>query len=272
MYDSDFKATTVFEYLNSGKNFEEIAKKYSIKKRLLISWEKQFYSKPAFRKETLGGRQLVHMLHIGKTGGTALKEAIHHSPMSEKYFICFRGHGTKLKQIPRGDKVVFFLRDPVDRFISGFYSRRRQGMPKYFSEWSNCEKLAFKQFDTPNDLGRALLSDDELIRFSAECAMSSITHVKSSFLDWFENIEYFEKRISDILFVGYQETLDENFETLKSITGLKKSIALPTDPIKAHISNDNGEKSLDEDVIKYLREWYRKDYAFLEYCKRELTF
>ena len=56
-----------------------------------------------------------------------------------------------LNDVPAGEKVVFFTRDPVSRFISGFYSRkdgdhgtRFRGLP--------ARKPPFPEFSTPNEL------------------------------------------------------------------------------------------------------------------------
>ncbi len=73
--------------------------------------------------------QKIHFLHIGKTGGTAVKYALSSYSKNEKYEIILHGHETKLKDIPNGEKFFFFLRNPITRFTSGFYSRKRQGRP-----------------------------------------------------------------------------------------------------------------------------------------------
>jgi len=144
-------------------------------------------------------------------------------------------------------------------------------MPKYLSPWSPCENLAFKHFKTPNKLGKGLLSEDEMLCATAECAMKSIGHVKTSFLDWFGSIAYLEKRKSDILFVGYQETLSKDFEKLKKVLHLDSKLSLPTDPVKAHIGSDQEDKNLNDDVVMFLKKWYQEDYLFLDHCKKTIS-
>ncbi len=46
-----------------------------------------------------------------------------------------------LRNITEGEGIIFFLRDPTSRFVSGFYSRQRQGQPRYYSPWSSDEKI-----------------------------------------------------------------------------------------------------------------------------------
>ena len=80
----------------------------------------------------LYGKQGVHFLHIRKTGGTAVKHALKSHLRTRRYLIFLHKHNVKLKDVPVGDKVFFFLRDPVSRFVSGFYSKQRRGRPSLF--------------------------------------------------------------------------------------------------------------------------------------------
>ena len=47
------------------------------------------------------------------------------------YEIVLHSHDCELRQIPSGDKVFFTVRDPIDRFVSGFNSRKRRGQPLF---------------------------------------------------------------------------------------------------------------------------------------------
>jgi hypothetical protein len=209
-------------------------------------------------------KEKAHFLHIGKTGGTAIKHAINTHLSTQKYAILLHGHETKLSDIPKGEKVFFILRDPVNRFISGFYSRQRQGQPRYFYPWSESEKIAFERFKRPNDLASAIFSEDEMTRRNAENAMSAIQHVKDSYWSWFDNEEYLRERLQDIIFVGHQENLSQSFENLKTTLGLPMHIKLPSDDKIAHKNPENLDKSLDETAIKNLKSWYQDDYRILE--------
>ena len=92
---------------------------------------------------------VVHFLHISKTGGTAVKHALHDSLALTRCALLLHGHRVKLMDVPDGEKAAFFLRDPVSRFCSGFYSRKRQGRPRFDFPWSPAEELAFGRFSTP---------------------------------------------------------------------------------------------------------------------------
>jgi len=202
----------------------------------------------------------IHFLHIGKTGGTAIKEALKPFSRYRDLRIWLHGHEVKLSDIPKGDKVVIFIRDPISRFISGFYSRQRQGRPRYNFPWTPGEAQAFQIFKTPNELAKSLSSTDPFLRKAAIKAMNAIRHVNTFLKDWVISREYLLKRKKDILFVGCQESLDEDFELLKRLLGLPSKIELPKDPVRAHKNPPNVDKKLDEEALRNLRKWYAYDY------------
>jgi len=176
----------------------------------------------------------AHFLHIGKTGGTAVKKALETHLEDGKYDIVLHPHKTKLNKVPVGEKVFFFLRHPVTRFVSGFNSRMRQGRPRYYYPWSNQEKEAFACFKTANELAEALSDPDDTRRHKAHLAMSQIQHVRDSVWHWFRDPDYFSSRIDDVLFVGFQESLESEFKRLTIVLGLGGDIGLPIDPLDTH--------------------------------------
>lgn len=214
-------------------------------------------------------KKKVHFLHIGKTGGTALVETL--SPYSnEGYFkILFYEHNVTLKDIPKGEKYFFILRDPITRFVSGYYSRYRQGKPRYDVPWTREEEFFFTKFPTPNDLAIALSSEND--KKDAIKAMNSIYHVKSSFFDWFGNEKYFLSRIEDLLFIGFQETLAEDFQTIKEKLGIDLAVQLVENDVLAHKTPSIFNKTLEDKAIANLQEWYSKDIQFYKLCKNHIS-
>lgn len=214
------------------------------------------------------GRRSVHFLHIGKTGGSAVKHAIRQNPVDPHFEIHLHPHSFRLRDVPKGDKVFFFVRDPLSRFVSGFLSRQRKGRPAHFYEWSDGERVAFDEFDTPNELALALSSSDSARKLRAERAMTEISHVRASYWDWFENERYFRSRMPDILFIGFQERLADDFETLKSKIGLAGDVRLPDDDRLAHRGPVQIERTLDDEAVANLQAWYVADFRFVEICQR----
>jgi len=215
----------------------------------------------------LNGKMIIHFLHIGKTGGTAIKHALKGNLRTEKSVITLNSHGTTLMDIPVGEKVVFFLRDPISRFLSGFYSRKRKGQPRAFYEWTPQEKDAFNMFSTPQNLATALLSTNKDERLKAEKAMKCIRHVRDSYWTWFDSEEYLRSRLSDIFFIGFQETLSADFEILKAKLGLPQDVLLPRNEIHAHKNPSDLDLNLNKEQRAVLKKWYEKDYEFIQMCK-----
>jgi len=94
----------------------------------------------------------LHFLHIGKTGGTAVKHAL--KPVAAPGYLMLHGHDVRLHDVAPDEQVFFFLRDPLSRFVSAFYSRQREGRPRYVVPWTPDEEAAFGRFRTANELAR----------------------------------------------------------------------------------------------------------------------
>jgi hypothetical protein len=235
-------------------------------------------------------KKSLHFLHIGKTGGTAIVHALNehgYCVQSEQraqanlpdiynlnqhdenstLMIYIHPHNERLRSVPEGEQVFFFLRDPISRCISGFYSRQRQGQPRYNSPWSDGERLVYEHFTTINQLGLALSSENPDEKALAQQAMQTIQHVRDSYWKWFENEAYFRSRQADIFFVGFQENLNNDFEKLKARLKLPASVTLPSDMILAHKNPADVDKTLHPTAQQNLRRWYKNDYRLIALCK-----
>lgn len=219
------------------------------------------------RINLLRGKRTTHLLHVGKTGGTAVKAAISGSPEARQSVI-LHPHQVTLRNIARGDKVIVFVRDPIDRFISGFYSRKRQGRPAHDVPWTRAERRAFERFATPNDLAAAISSADESLKHEATAAMTSIEHVRSSYWDWFISEEYMASRWNDVIFIGQLETIKDDFERLKELMSWPSELALPYDASASHKGPTGEDRSLGQEATRNLERWFAADYRFLQLCAR----
>ena len=133
-------------------------------------------------------KNTICLLHVGKTGGTTVKEKIKNAGQSKENVIV----GTHEMTIEKSAKthgahrkVAFLFRDPLERFVSGFYSRLRQGRPAYSVIWTAAEAVSFSYFHTPNELAEALSSDDERLKSAARFAFNSLVHLKLDYKHYF---------------------------------------------------------------------------------------
>ena len=205
----------------------------------------------------------IHLLHIGKTGGTSLTNMLQDIE-SKKYIIKIHPHEFSLKEVPKEDAAVFFLRYPLDRFVSGFYSRKRKGQPTYNVPWNSAEELAFTLFETPNSLAEALSSDDEAIKTDAIKAMKGIRHVNSHFKDWLVETDYLKSHQKQLFFIGFQEHFNEDVKTLyQKLTGKTWN----QEVIKSHQTSLSEDKNLSELAKENLSNWYREDLNLYQFCK-----
>ncbi len=162
----------------------------------------------------LRGRHVIHLMHIRKTGGTAVKFALEPHREKSAHLLNLGTHETTLSRIPEGDKVAFFIRDPISRFVSGFNSRLREGRPRYYTPWTTQEADAFCRFPSPNDLAEGLDSRSRDTKADAVRAIYSIEHINLSYWYWFGSPELFDSRWKDIFFIGFQERLEEEITRL----------------------------------------------------------
>jgi len=208
------------------------------------------------------GERPAHFLHIGKCAGTAVKQAFIDAPEPTEYHVVMHTHGIRMIDLPRGDKFFFVVRDPVDRFVSGFSSRLREDAPRFRSPWTPAEARAFAIFSTPNDVGLALAGSGEE-RAAAAGVLRSIEHVRTSYWDWFANPAAVRRREGDILWIGFQETLDVQIADLAESLGVPE-LRLPAEHAAANRSQPGND--LTPTAREALADWYGRDYEFLALC------
>jgi glycosyltransferase involved in cell wall biosynthesis len=215
-------------------------------------------------------RPSLNVLHIGKTGGTALKHVLAEYASSSRYELLFRGHDVTLADVPKGEQYMFLIRDPLSRFVSAFNGRLREDRPRYHYPWREEERIAFARFKTPDELAVALSSDDDEERQAAERAMRGIGHVNTPYTFWFPDELAFRARLGDLSFIGLQDRLDDDFESLKTKLGLPPDARLPRDETAAHKSPSGSQTQLSDVGRANLERWYARDVAFVQLC-RELA-
>lgn len=209
-------------------------------------------------------RRRVHLLHIGKTGGTAVRQALRPYRYLV-YNLQLHGHGRKLPGVPEGEKVVVFLRDPLSRLTSGFYSRYRKGQPRYFSEWSDFEARFFETFQTPNAWAQALGGSGDSHHALAVEGMTEIVHLKP-YTHWLESVEYFQSRRADLLLVGHLESLDDDFMRLRRRLLVPPHARLPSGEIESHRTPSYMDRRLSDAAVAAIRHHYVEDFALREWA------
>lgn len=164
------------------------------------------------------------------------------------------------------DGVVFSVREPIERFVSGFNTRLRKGWPRRVGgDWEReDERRAFARFQSANGLGEAL-SDPELGDAARE-AMAAIGHVRHSLKKWLKSADYVAERAGDIRMVCLTKELDAGFEHVKRLLDLPAGLTLPRDEIGTHRTPDGFDRTLSPLAATNLTAWYADDFPIYEAC------
>lgn len=210
------------------------------------------------------------ILHNRKTAGTALKDILEQqkSRTPKTHFTSFEHAMTFPRFITEhpNSQAIFFIRDPISRFVSGFYSRLREGKPRYNYPWSSAEKRAFKRFKDPNQLAEALSSCNPIKRYFAISAMKSIGHVKHTYQAFLGSLPFLKEKSAHIAFIGHQPEFDQDLIRLRTLLNIDEDIQSPDDEMRAHRNPTNLDKTLSAKATRNLYKWYSEDYAIYHWC------
>jgi hypothetical protein len=208
------------------------------------------------------------LLHIGKTGGTYTQQVIAEAAEASGAILCLPHRyslAMALAEWPERS-VVFGLRSPDRIFVSGFYSRMRQGQPRHDLPWSPAERDAFSVFITPNQLAEALSAECLDTRSAAESAMSSIMHVKNGLRAYLESAAFVRSAASRIAFILRQEALDGDLRQFLSRLIPGGFDPPPVDEIARHANPAQLDTHLSEHASINIARWYRVDFQIYREC------
>ncbi|WP_143333947.1 sulfotransferase family 2 domain-containing protein [Chromohalobacter japonicus] len=208
------------------------------------------------------------VLHIGKTGGTAIREALKNVSTEIGGVRVFR-HGQtfkkNIKEYPES-KVMFGIREPLSWFVSAFNSRAREGRPAYINPHNPLEKIAFDIFSTPNDLAESLSSTDLNVRKLGEFSMHGIFHVDRCLKYYLHSRDFVKKNSNYIEYIWTQETLEEDFYMIKKLLQVDDGSRLPDDDVLRHKTPSSMSTHLSDKAKRNLYNWYSQDYDIYNEC------
>lgn len=208
-------------------------------------------------------------LHIGKAAGTAIRAAIaQHNAARPAAPVTVFTHETRLPDICRDHPdtaATFFVRDPVERFVSGFNSRLRCGRPRYDVAWTDAERVAFTRFPTANALGEALAPGRPEWP-AAQAAMQAIYHARLGLQHYLHSPAFLDAHRERIAFIGMTSAFDRDFARFKRCVGMDAAIAVPRDPVGAHRNPEALDARLSAVAERNLRAWYAQDDAIYRWC------
>ncbi len=212
---------------------------------------------------------MIHYLHIGKNAGTQLRRVAKQvNRLSDKKRIMSHAHDVQLSDLPEDISYFFSVRDPLTRFRSGFYSRKRGGR-RGDRELSEHEQKTFATFEHANDLAEALFEPGP-IGETAAASMNSIRHTAQKQLSWFVGRGQF-LTLHPPLAIIRVESLEQDLRAFLRAADLGvtlEQLELTTDRVKGHRFDYDGIPPLSDKAIANLKLWYRDDIEFYTHCTR----
>jgi hypothetical protein len=208
-------------------------------------------------------------IHIGKTGGTLIREVLRSLPAEHRRRFRFLGHDVALPQAieERPEMPVFFsVRRPQALFVSAFNSRRREGRPTYDRPWNRQERIAFSLFEEPNDLAESLTARDPHLRACAEFSMLAINHVRKGLRWHLRGTECLEQHRDRIVFILLQEQLEPDLRAFAARVEVPLDDATVSPTQRLHTSVDGDRTELSEAGRTNIEEWYRPHQEIYDWC------
>jgi hypothetical protein len=207
----------------------------------------------------------LHFLHIGKCAGTQIKAlASKINAMNSDTRIVSHRHNVTLAALPRDVEYFFSVRSPETRFMSGFYSRKRKGRPRFNFEWTSSEREAFLNFEHANDLAEALFSEGTQ-GWHAFAAMQSIHHLAINQCDYFKHCGAFLSNRPPLTIIR-QEYFEHDIAILIRKLDLNAPPPLEADAVTSHRNDYSDAKPLSEKAKANLRMWYTQDFELYRQC------
>jgi hypothetical protein len=207
----------------------------------------------------------IHFLHIGKCAGTQIKamaEKINASAGTVR--IIPHRHSMTLSGLPPAAEYFFSIRSPETRFVSGFYSRKRKGWPRYNVEWTRDERAAFETFEHATDLAEAIFAEGARGQ-QAFAAVRAIEHLAINQIDYFKWSGSFLLKRPPVAIIR-QENFERDIAALLRKLGINSSPLIETDPVAAHRNAYADVKPLSDQARENIRKWYTQDIELYRQC------
>jgi len=246
------------------------------------------------------------ILHIPKAGGSSLqsvyddiflpKKALILDHPDSALFMKLRNSGAM--PAPPYKDIVFVVRAPVHLFVSAWLSTYRrgcdpekdprcktwakddqvEGLDDHYkmlmkNPWSQWERASMELFPTPDALACNLSSDVPGVAAQAANGMNSICHACDDISYYLGGLDGIQKSVSQVLFVGRTEHLNDDYKNLTSLLSARNSFsAEPAQELPRVHSNDDIDpefKSLSRCAVQNLHKWYAEDYKIIDFLRAQ---
>lgn len=206
---------------------------------------------------------------IGGTGGDAVEALL--SRPCERHgieFSRFPQH-TRIDDVLKADpdiRLCFGVSDPLERFVSVFWSRLRRGGPHTNTTWSADEMAVFQWFKSPTHLAEALSSEDERQVSAALFAFDALGDLKHNYEFHMESVDKLKSIESRIFMAWDMAEFGERDRELWHSVGLPADqFRTPAKPLGERARPRPHEEELSALAKRNLQTFWRKDFALYNY-------
>lgn len=213
----------------------------------------------------------LYFVHVGKTGGTALKRCARSSLTSKRRgtFEILDGRVVLLRHISLAqarrkfgpvDHIAFSFREPTERFVSGFYCRARMGQPEHNSPWDADEAAAFGHFRSANLLAESLSSADDITRSAAVYAMNAIRHLRRGYVFHFgKSVDFLAHDAARVTACIDSKNLKRDGAAFLHRIGVEDAAA---DALAGPRSGPSYPRELSPRAVENLRQFWAAEYEY----------
>ncbi|MCB1485958.1 MAG: sulfotransferase family 2 domain-containing protein [Bauldia sp.] len=213
-------------------------------------------------------------LHIPKTGGSGVGRFLAGIAKEvEGARVPIRlSHAWTAKKILKFHpeiKIHFLIRDPIERLVSAFQTRLREGAPGLGPAWRVGEAAAFAFFSDPSQWMLALISDDNRLKSAAYFTLQNVRLLRLNYVHFFESPEYLATIRDNLGVVTPIERTGEFLDAMCHISGVDPTM------IERHYSQFRVSKVRSADFVEQLTDKERQrlmqvfqpDYAIYDYLQ-----
>lgn len=205
------------------------------------------------------------ILHVPKTGGTVIKNSLIDNYKIHKNRVQFLP--TKINNLYIGnhnstldskDNFIFFLRDPIKRFISLLIFQQKHGQGYDTDNYFNPTKPFFIK---ENDINTVISNI-----YKHNFKQGGIDKNFNIVLGGINNVKKCEK---NIFFVGRMEHLEEDFHKMQDKLGIEKHFQLDNSYNNKRPKKFDNLTKITEENKETLRDFLDKDYEIIKYlCEK----